>query len=469
MEALNTSFYFVTDKIVELQTFFLNFSKSIAYVVLLVAVLIAAFNFALTGTGMKESVVKIVKALMFYYVVIFAYPSIVSWMTSISFSLANESTYSTISGYLKNAAEGITTSSRERVILQYGQRWTYVDTITAADDTVFKNIIAHRKFTTGNGREFSYSTVTPSAAVGSILLVAGECMRYVNKYDGSNIATVFSRTLIGYVCAFVVIFAGVFAVLEYLIAFIEFMFISSVGIILFPFSLWDGTKFLAEKFITAMLGFFIKLLFCSICIFLLLYGFISIAKDYSNNPFTGQPEEVVMLFFSSLLLFYLAKSAPGLAQSLLTGAPSLSAAGAINTVVAGVGAAAGVAGMAGGAAGTIGKGVSAASGAIAQGTGAYKAAAQIAKESGGSEASAGMRAFAQSMGSQAWQGAGDLTKSLFHMPQNVDGSYKTIPQYLSERQGDGARKYRQSHPAPAPPPKDPPPPPEDPPPKAPPP
>jgi hypothetical protein len=50
-----------------------------------------------------------------------------------------------------------------------------------------------------------------------------------------------------------------------------------------------------------------------------------------------------MLIFESLLFFYISKSAPGLAQSLLTGTPSLSAAGAISAEGGAVGAAAGIA------------------------------------------------------------------------------------------------------------------------------
>jgi type IV secretory pathway TrbL component len=123
---------------------------------------------------------------------------------------------------------------------------------------------------------------------------------------------------------------GVFCVLEYLIAFMEFMFVTSVGIILFPFSLWEGTKFLAEKLIGAIIGFFVKLLFSSICIFLMLYSFYTLAHQTSASGFVGRADQILMIFFSSLLVFYLCKSAPGLAQSLFTGTPSLSATGAIS-------------------------------------------------------------------------------------------------------------------------------------------
>jgi len=46
MDAANTAFYFITDKMIELQGFFLAMANKIAYVVLLIAILTAAVNYA---------------------------------------------------------------------------------------------------------------------------------------------------------------------------------------------------------------------------------------------------------------------------------------------------------------------------------------------------------------------------------------------------------------------------------------
>ena len=433
MEALNDGFYFVTDKIVELQAFFLDFSQSVAYIVLFIAVCMAALNYALTGTGMKESVVKISKALIFYYIVIFAYPNIVSWMTSMTFSIGRDSSYASMTSYLSSAASDMKEHAMRKELDD--ELGTYGDMALIEYDNFFSAIINNRKFTSGNGRTFSYATVAPSAAVGSILLIAGNCINFADK--NSSWIPNFSAVIKGLLCAAAVIFTGFFAILEYLIAFIEFMFISSVGIILFPLSLWEGTKFMAEKYITAMIGFFIKLLFCTICIFLMLYGYLSLSKSFGLKPFTGDIVDIVKLLFSSLLFFYISKSAPGLAQSLLTGAPSLSATGAISTVVAAGAAVAGAASMGAGAAAAVGKGAVAASGAVAKGAGIYDAATQgVGVESGAfHRASVGMRA----VGSEIAHSAGDLTKSIVGMPQNTDGSYKTFRQYWGEENLKGRK------------------------------
>ena len=431
LEFLNTGFYNVTDKIVELQAFFLDFAQGVGRVALLVAVLMAALNYALTGTGMKESVVKIAKAFIFYSIVMFAYPNIVSWMTSMTFSLARDSTYSSMSGYLSSAAREMEQHALEKMLDD--ESGTYGDMALNEYDNFFGAIINNRTFTAPNGRSFSYASVAPSAAVSSILLIAGECINYTKKGNPLDVG----RAITGLLCAGAIMITGFFAILEYLMAFMEFLFISSVGVILFPLSLYEGTKFMAEKYITAMVGFFIKLLFCTICIFIMLYGFLSLSKSFVTKPFAGEVEQIAVLLFSGLLFFYICKSAPGLAQSLLTGAPSLSATGAISTVVAAGAAVAGAASMGAGAAGAVTRGAISASGAVAQAAGAYEAATQGVGAGSGAfhRASVGMRA----VGSEAAHAAGDLTRSLVGMPRNADGTTQTFSQYYGERHRAGER------------------------------
>jgi hypothetical protein len=202
-------------------------------------------NAAIAGStdylrGLKENIIKIAKAVVFYSVVMFIYPQIVSWMTSYTFSLARDSTYSSMSGYFNSTAQAI----RDHAIQQQldNKRGTYGDMAVAQEyNNFFKGIINSRSFTTSDGRSFNYSTVAPAAALRSMLLVAGECLNFADKakIPGSPFPD-FGAILKGLLCALLVLFVGIFALLEYLMAFIEFMFISSVGIILFPLFLSLG-------------------------------------------------------------------------------------------------------------------------------------------------------------------------------------------------------------------------------------
>jgi hypothetical protein len=349
MDSVNEVFYIVTDKIIELQEFFLRVTNTIARIVLLVAILTAAVNYALTGTGLKENIIKIGKAFVFFSIVVFFYPRIISWITDVTFSLARQSTYD---GRLSNAIQANIYDMRSTAETKRANNnnWTASAWILtepkyneSSSHNVLRNFLNNRVVEI-NGKTYSYSTVAPAAALDSVFLIASDIFKSAERFDWKHPFAVFGALI----CGFFTIIVGCFCLLEYLIAYLEFMFVSSVGIILFPMSLWDGTKFIAEKFIGAMLGFFVKLLFSTICIFLMLYAYVTIALTYVKAPFVGEVVQIIPLFLTSLLVFYLCKSAPALAQGLLSGSPSLTGAGAIGTVASAVMATARLSGMAGG-------------------------------------------------------------------------------------------------------------------------
>jgi hypothetical protein len=107
MENLNQAFFFVIDKIIDLQQFFIDRAWEIGKVVLLIAILSAALNYALTGTGLKENIIKILKATLFFIIVTLAYPIIIGFITSWTFSMAKESIYPSIKQYYETNSNEI--------------------------------------------------------------------------------------------------------------------------------------------------------------------------------------------------------------------------------------------------------------------------------------------------------------------------------------------------------------------------
>ncbi|MDR2767032.1 MAG: type IV secretion system protein [Treponema sp.] len=414
MNGLNSAFYNVVAKLMEIQGYFRSVAFGIAQVVLVISICSMAVNYGLTGTGLKENIVKLLKAVVFFAVVMAAYPKIISWITVQTLNWAQGSTYT------PKLQSAISFSKDAMVEASRNAMENNTDRGTAGNRAMIKS--------NADGEPDLYfgplmrdGAVAPAAFLQMILLVAGEC---VTAYEDAEpwVDTRFLTIpnlglfLLGLICGFFVIIVGIFALLEYLVAYLEFMFISSVGVLLFPFSMWDGSKFLAEKLISAIIGFFLKLLFCTICIFLALYGFSALARHYVETPFSGAIDQLIFIVFTCLLFFYLCKSAPGLAQSLMTGSPTLNAAGAIGAAAAAVGAVAGTAGLAmrggtnvlGGGAKTLGAGI---------GAGA------AAKEAGGgilAQAGAGLGAMTKSAGASAVgmvAGAGgDLARSLMARP-----------------------------------------------------
>lgn len=456
METLNTAFFFVIEKIIGLQSFFLREAWTIGRGVLFISFALAAVNYAISGQGLKESLVKIGKALFFFVLVMVMYPRIISSITEWTFEKAHASAYLSVESYISGArtAAAAATEREEGSTVKgtYGSRVMTSEKVSEDRDPAafFSNILATLDY-----GGFKYTCVAPAGALEAVLLIAGECIRYSEEAPKGpfGIPSDIGRLVIGLICGFFVIFTGILSVLEYLMAYMEFMLVTSVGVILFPLSLWEGSRFMAEKLIGAITGFFVKLLFCNICIFLMLYGFLSLARGYTETPFTGRPDEIVVVLFVSLLFFYLCKSAPALAQSLLSGTPSLSAAGAMSAMggaIAGAGAALGVAKAAGGMmAGGAAKTAFAGAGAIAQAGAAAKAAGDLG---GGFGQKAG--AFMSSMGGSAKEGfrssAGDLARSLIGGKGRGGGSgggagagvnrHSQSQKFLNEKNADGTKK-----------------------------
>jgi len=365
---VNNAFYFVIDKIVNLMVFFMERSREIGRLALLIALLTAALNYALTGTGLKENIIKILKATLFFLIIMSVYPRIIGWITNYTFSLAQGSIYKTVKEHF------------DAVTSEVEHSYTFIVPTNEFDPDMYHsnqfktgyNSYTNRYMQQIKGNDKSalfseltkdlehkptgmnYTVVVPASVLKIVFFIAGECLGFADDREKSALLQLpdFSRVLKGIGCAVLLIITGSLALLEYIVCFLEFMLVASVGIILLPLSIWEGSKFMAEGFIKAILGFTLKMLFCNLAIFLCLYGFITLfyiiaaKQDGEAMGFQGTPEQIIFIVFTSLLFFFICKSAPGVAQSLVTGSPSLTAAGAIGAVAGAAGAVMGAAGLA---------------------------------------------------------------------------------------------------------------------------
>jgi len=164
-DTVNNAFFFVVDKIIELQGFFRGQALSIGKVVLLIAILSAALNYALTGTGLKENAVKILKATVFFLIVIFAYPKIIGFISSWTFDLARGSVYQSVYSYFnevvdEHSANYVEYSSKGRTFTEV----TYRNILRRDNTKLFDDLTLTRKTP-----QMEY-TIAPPAAVFSAAL-----------------------------------------------------------------------------------------------------------------------------------------------------------------------------------------------------------------------------------------------------------------------------------------------------------
>jgi hypothetical protein len=371
VDNINDAYYFVLDKIISLQTFFRDTAFDIGKYVLLIAILSAGLNYALTGQGLKENIVKILKATLFFFIFLTAYPVIISTVTKWTWDLGAKNFIGPITSHyskfwsrfddidLENMNDdelikflkdnNLRLTNEENKIIDSFKTKEHDSSFLFFDydsdelkkskfSTAFRNYINNENFyyqkrfmvfqDTHSFNGIDYSTMPPSSILNVLFFLSSELWNGWSFDFFSPGASVF-KAFIAAVSVLFVIFTGIFALLEYLVCFLEFMLVSSIGIILFPFSLWEGSKFMAESLIKAIFGFFLKLLFCTIAVFLLIYGWMSLLSIIGPTGFKGTVQELIFIFFIGLLFFYICKNAPAMAQSLMTGTPSLTGAGMI--------------------------------------------------------------------------------------------------------------------------------------------
>lgn len=471
-ELLNSSFYFVIDKCFDLMEFFMKQAYAFGRLVLLIALLTAGLNYALTRTGLQENLVKILKAVLFFYIVMAGYPRIIGWISNYTFLMAQGSIYESVRAHFEGVTREV--ESSYEISVPTGVRPYEEFSFATQSNSMYRTVIARQKHIIKENDNFnlfdeltevrphkktgmSYTVVRPSAVLKIIFFLADECFHYAEEKDAAFLSFPnMTRIVKGCICAFFLIFTGVFALLEYIVCFLEFALVVSVGIILFPMSIWEGSKFLTEGFIKSIIGFFMKLLFCNIAIFLLLYGFISIfytmvGKSTTGGDtaaFTGGVDQIILIVFSSFLFFLVCKAAPGLAGSLLSGSPSLNASGAISAAAGAVGAVGAMAALPAAAKSKI-AGVAGAAGAVVGGIAKTAgvlseagAAAKAARTAHGTKAEqAG--AFMASLGRQTSQGlarsihgsqSGGQTMGKLKEGRQLAGA-ETGAQYMNSRKG----------------------------------
>jgi type IV secretion system protein TrbL len=294
--------------------------------------------------------------------------------------------------------------------------------------------------------------IRPNSIIRLLMLITEMILNKNSVVDFFTNPLTFILTLL---TALAVILCGILGSLQYFICALEFTFITLVGVIMLPFMLWDGSKFLTEKLIGAITGFSLKMLFVTIAMLLTFNGYMALM----TRPFTGALDQMIYTVFVSLFYMMICQSGPQLAVSLLTGTPQMSL--MEGAAAAGAYTAAGIAGAKaadGTARGAAQGGVRAAR-AISQAVGAAGAAKTLGGGSGniagaaasslGSSAAQGMKSMAHGIGRSLYagnqKGGGGPGTNRFSQnttlnEKTAEGHSKTVGEYLKERNRQGQDK-----------------------------
>jgi type IV secretory pathway TrbL component len=445
---VDAPFFDLLDRLTELQAYFLGQAWFVGRIVMVMCLGLAAVKYAIKGEGLKEPVIKLAIAFISFFILMNAYPSMVSGLNKLIYSWSYASTYE---GGVADALN----SSREDYDFWQKKKdknsEAYSDIIRAVEEAEGSGNAGRKYVLSIHDEKTGY--IRPNAVIRLLMLITEMIMNRANiGFLGKNIP----EFIMTFLTALAVIVCGILASLQYFICALEFTFITSVGVILLPFMLWDGSKFLTEKLIGAIVGFTLKMLFITIAMLLTFGGYLSLM----TRPFEGALDQMIYTVFVSLFYMMICQSGPQLAVSLLTGTPQMSL--MEGAAAAGAFAAAGIAGSraAGGAAHAAAQGGVRAGGAVMQAAGAAKAAGQLGGGKGdmagaalsslGSSAAQGMKSMAHGLGRSLYAGGGKsggggpgtnrFSQSTALNEKTADGHSKTLKEYTGERYRQGQDK-----------------------------
>ena len=149
---------------------------------MLISILAAALNYALTGQGLKENIIKITKALIFFFIVIFAYPQIISFITHWTFNMAHASTFGRIeSSVLDQRTMMVDSLADTQGQGTYSQQM--MDQMDNAMDFFGGELLRTRRFA-----NITYTVVAPAAAMAKVFMGSvGSSLKEAGLARGGNL------------------------------------------------------------------------------------------------------------------------------------------------------------------------------------------------------------------------------------------------------------------------------------------
>ncbi|MCD1653524.1 type IV secretion system protein [Treponema zuelzerae] len=462
---LDAPFFTLLEDFSSLQGYFMGQAMFIAKIILTLNLGLIAIKYIAKGEGLSEQLIKTLTSVIFFLIFINAYPVMIQGINRIIYAWSYGSTYGKVAAMIqKTTSDGEATEFWEK---KANDPDAYSDIIKVLEEETGKGNVAKKYildiFDKGSDKRPGMF-IRPNAVM-RLLMLTFENIWYQAIQCLENVAIVFylPKDPAGFVLltlsAFAVLLGGIFCSIQYFIGAIEFTLITSVGCIMLPFMLWDGTKFLTEKLVGAIVGQALKLLFVTLTFMLAINGFLALMV----RPFDNFIDQTIYTLFTIFLHWLLCQNGPALATALLTGTPQLSMAEGLRTAASMAGAAA-----AGGAAvkGAASAGVKTAvqgKAAVDQAVGAGKAAAADGKGKLGSIA-AGARSMGDSAKESVKSGVHGLAKSLTNgkggggnnsgggnrfsslearNKPKEDGNRKTSGEFAQENKAKGAERYAQ--------------------------
>ncbi len=468
---LDAPFFNLLEDFASLQGYFMVQAMFIAKIVLTLNLGFIAIKYIAKGEGISEQLMKVLMSVIMFLIIVNSYPLMIQGLNRIIYSWSYGSTYGKVAEMIqKTTSGGEATDFWET---KSNDPDAYSDIIKVLEQETGKGNVAKKYvldiFDKGSAKRPGMF-IRPNAVMRLLMLtfetIWNKAVTCLEPVGGMNfLPKDMGGFLLLTITGLAVIGAGIFTSLQYFIGAIEFTFITSVGVIMLPFMLWDGTKFLTEKLVGAIVGQALKLLFVTLCFMLAINGFLTLMV----RPFDSHIDQMIYTMFTVFFYWLLCLHGPALATALLTGTPQLSMGEGMATAAAMGGAAIAAAkGVQSTASAAVKTGVQAksagdkafgsAGAAKADGKrvgGMIAAGARSLGDSAKDSVKSGVHGLAQSLTKGKGGGAGGGSSGGGSSGKNrwstlqarndpkADGNRKTSKEFGQENRAKGAERYQQ--------------------------
>lgn len=127
-------------------------------------------------------------------------------------------------------------------------------------------------------------------------------------------------------------FSSILIAIDYIVMILEYHIVTTISYILLPLMLFDGTKQYAMKLAGTFMAFFIRILtFTAVFYFAIDTYMQMLYSQFGGLTDPGSVQSFSHVILSCLLCIMLIKKVPQLAQTILSGSPSMGAGDAIQT------------------------------------------------------------------------------------------------------------------------------------------
>ncbi len=434
--------------------FFQAESSNIAKIFFVIALGLGCIKMAFNLSDIKKEIVKLFIAVVYFFILVWAFPIGADWLQKLALSIAYDSV----------AGEGYTIDYEE----PYGTEAGFLSYLGSIGGSVWEvsdvSNSGLRIKSDLNLRITNKETGLISInKIMKLVIITFQGMWHAVKPKGSLKEIIAAIPDAMFILIVGLIYLGllIMSCIQYIQAVFEFTYVKSVGIFFIPTMLWDGSKFIFESLAGSLFKITVKILMISMSLYIAAFMNIEILKQMyvlskGEFEFVRRIEFYVTILFMSILIKNLCDAAPTVAEFLTGGSPRLSygdfaqatqSAGAAGAALAGGAAAvgSGVQALAMGVSSGInnavesGKGAYGAEKAAGAGKGrALLSATTAAGTSLMSSVSSGAKQLTKGLVSSAKEGASNLSSIVSpSMPLSAAGAGKGGRQGSNNGRGGG--------------------------------